>query len=78
MGGANASMLALVAAAVTLGVGWIALHVIRAGFDYISTRGNPRNRAAAHETIRDIIIGTVLIVGAAAIAAFLFATMHFS
>lgn len=77
MGGLNASMLAIVTALAVAGAGWVAIHLIRSGFDYVSARGNPRNRAQAHETLWDVGKGAVLIGGAAAIAAFAFATIHF-
>jgi hypothetical protein len=77
MGGLNSSMLAIVTALAVAGVGWAAIHTIRAGFDYISARGNPRNRGQAHETLFDIGKGALLIGGAAAIAAFGFATIKF-
>ena len=77
MAGLNSSMLAIVAALATGGIGWAALHVIRVGFDYISARGNPRNRGQAHESLWDVGKGALLIVGAAAIAAFAFAMIKF-
>lgn len=70
-------MLAIVAALAIAGVGWAAIHTIRTGFDYVAARGNPRNRGQAHEALWDIGKGAVLIGGAAAIAAFGFATIKF-
>jgi ABC-type Fe3+ transport system permease subunit len=68
MNGVQAALLGLVAAGVVFGGGWFAIHQMRAGFDYMSSRGNPRNRAAAHESIRDNLIGLVLVLSAAAIS----------
>ena len=78
MSGANASLLALVAAGVVLAVGYAAIHVMRSGFDYMSSRGNPRNRAQAHESLWDIGKGVLLVAGAGAIGAFLVATIKFA
>ncbi len=77
MGGVNASLLALVAAGALLGVGAAAIYIQRAGIDYMGTRGNPRNRAQAHESIWDVGKGLLLVLGAAAIATFLVSTIHF-
>jgi len=77
MAGLNASLLAIVTALAVAGVGWAALHTIRVGFDYISARGNPRNPGQAHDSLFDIGKGALLIGGAAAIAAFGFATIKF-
>jgi hypothetical protein len=78
MSGLNASLLAATVLLAGAGIGWLALHTIRAGFDYTSARGNPRNRAQAHESLWDIGRGALLIVGAPAIAALIFATVKFS
>jgi len=78
MAAANVSLLAAVAALALAGVGWVALHVIRTGYDYASARGNPRNRAQAHESLWDAGKGALLIAGASAIAAFIFATLKFA
>jgi hypothetical protein len=78
MGGLESSMLAIVAALALGGVGWAALHTIRTGFDYAAARGNPRNRAQAHESLWDIGKGAALIGGAAGLAAFVFNTVHFA
>lgn len=78
MNGLEASMLAIVTALALGGVGWAALHTIRTGFDYTSARGNPRNRAQAHEALWDIGKGLALIGGAAAVATFAFNTIKFS
>jgi hypothetical protein len=75
MGGLNSSLLAIVALLVTVGVGWVAIHILRTGFDYVSARGNPRNRAGAHDALWDIGKGALLIIGAAAIAAIAFQTI---
>ncbi len=77
MAGLNSSMLAIVTALAIGGIGWAALHTIRAGFDYIAARGNPRNRGSAHESLWDVGKGALLIVGATAIATFAFATIKF-
>lgn len=77
MGNLPASLLAAVAAITLLGVGWLALHLSRTGFDYAAARGNPRNRAQAHEALWDIGKGAALIVGAPLLAAFIIATIHF-
>ena len=78
MNGLETSMLAIVTALAVGGIGWAALHTIRSGFDYVSARGNPRNRAQAHETLWDVGKGAALIAGAAAIAAFAFSTIKFA
>jgi hypothetical protein len=77
MGEVNTAELAVCAALALAGVGWLAIHLVRAGFDYASSRGNPRNKAAAHDTLFDVGKGALLIFGAPAIAAFIFATVHF-
>lgn len=77
MGNLPASLLAVVTAIASLGIGWVALHTIRTGFDYAAARGNPRNRAQAHEALWDIAKGAALIIGAAALATFIFATVRF-
>ena len=77
MAGVNTSLLAIVAALAVIGVGWLAINLVRAGFDYAAARGNPRNRAQAHETLFDIGKGAILIFGAAAIAAFAATTIRF-
>lgn len=78
MTGLEASMIAIVTALALGGVGWLAIHTIRTGFDYAGARGNPRNRAQAHESLWDIGKGAALIGGAAAIATFAFSTIHFA
>jgi hypothetical protein len=75
MGTLEASLIAAVTSIAILGVGWVALHVQRAGFDYTSSRGNPRNKAMAHESLWDTGKGALLIVGAPIIAALIFATI---
>lgn len=77
MSGLETSMLAIVTALALGGVGWAAIHTIRTGFDYAAARGNPRNRAQAHESLWDIGKGAALIGGAAAIATFAFTTIKF-
>lgn len=71
-------MLALVTTIALASAGWLALQVIRAGWDYASARGNPRNRAQAHETLWDVGKGAALIAGAAAIAALAVKTLVFA
>ncbi len=78
MAGVNASLLALVAAGGLVGVGFAGIYIVRAGIDYMGSRGNPRNRAQAHETLWDIGKGLLLVLGAGAIAAFLAATIKFA
>jgi hypothetical protein len=78
MAGLNQSLLAAVGLLALAGVGWLALHTIRAGFDYAAARGNPRNRAQAHESLWDIGRGALLIVAAPAIATLIYATVKFS
>lgn len=78
MGGVQTSLIALVTAGALATVGWAAIHTMRAGFDYMSSRGNPRNRAQAHESMRDIVVGIVLVGGATAVATFLVNTIHFT
>lgn len=71
--GASTELIALVAAVAAVGGGWFVLHGARLAFDYMSTRGNPRNRAQAHESGRDLIIGALILagcVGGAALAVF--------
>ena len=77
MGGVNASLLAMATAGGLAIAGWAAVHIVRAGFDYMSTRGNPRNRAQAHESMRDVVIGVLLAGGAIGIGAFVVANMKF-
>lgn len=76
MGGVQTSIVALLAGGVIFSGGWFAIHTARAGFDYMSSRGNPRARAQAHESIRDNIIGFALVVGAASIGAFVASSIH--
>jgi len=71
MAGVQTSIVALLVGAVVFSGGWFAIHTARAGFDYMSSRGNPRNRAQAHESLRDNIIGFALVVGATSIGAFI-------
>jgi len=71
------SMLALVAALAGGAVALGALNFIRAGVTRMSANGNPRNRAQAHDSMIDVGIGMLMVVGAAAIATFLFNTLHF-
>jgi hypothetical protein len=78
MAGLNTSMLAIVAALVLGGVGWAAIHLARAGFDYIHEGNNPRGKAMAHESLWAVGKGAALIAGAAGIAAFAFSTIHFA
>lgn len=76
MGGVETSLLALTGAGIVFSGGWAAIHLMRSGFDYMSGRGNPRNRAQAHESVKDILIGFGLCVGAPALATFIAATIH--
>jgi hypothetical protein len=73
MAGLNASMMAIVAALAIGGIGWAAIHLARAGFDYIHEGNNPRGKAMAHESLWAVGKGAALI----AISAFAFATIHF-
>lgn len=75
MGNLNNSMIALATLFGTLGLGWVTVHTVRVGWDYVSTRGNPRNRAQAHESARDIMIGAAIIIGAVAGAALIYSTI---
>lgn len=75
MGGVNTSLLALVALGGTVAAGFAAIHILRSGFDYMGARGNPRNRAQAHESLWDVGKGILLVIGAAAIATLLVATI---
>jgi hypothetical protein len=73
------SLLAIGTALGVFALGWFLLHNIRNGFDYISSRGNPRNRAQAHEAIRDTLIGAAIIaacIGTGA-GAFIFGLIKF-
>lgn len=78
MTGLEASLLALVAAGGLIGLGWIALHIMREGFNLVHAGGNPRNVSSAHEALWNVGKGAVLILGPAAIAGFLVATLKFS
>ena len=73
----NQSMLAFVGLLAALGVGTAALMLSRAGFDYMFSRGNPRNRAGAHESLIDVGKGAALVMGAALIAGIIIATFKF-
>lgn len=77
MGNLNASLLAIVALLASVGVGYAAIHLSRTGFDYAGARGNPRQRAQAHESLWDIGKGLLLILGAAAIAGVAVSVIHF-
>lgn len=76
MGGVQTSLSALAVAAVVFSGGWFAVHLARAGFDYMSSRGNPRNRAQAHESIRDNLIGFAIVIGATTIGGFIATQIH--
>ncbi len=76
MGGVQTSLVALIAGALVFSGGWFGIHLVRAGFDYMSSRGNPRNRAQAHESIRDAIIGFAIVIGAVTIGAFIANSIH--
>lgn len=76
MGGFSTSMIALAALFAAAGLGWFTVHAIRVGFDYMSARGNPRNRASAHESARDLILGGVIVIGAVAGSALIYNTIH--
>lgn len=78
MEGLNTSLLAIAAALAVAGIGWIALQVMRTGFDYSGARGNPRNRAQAHESLWDIGKGALLIFGASGVAALAASLIHFT
>ena len=77
MNGLNASMLAVVTALAVGGIGWAAIHLARAGFDYIHEGNNPRGKAMAHEALWGVGKGAALIGSAAAIAAFAYSTIKF-
>lgn len=62
MTGANTALLALAALLAIPGLAWFTVHAIRVGFDYMSARGNPRNRAGAHESARDLILGAAIVI----------------
>jgi hypothetical protein len=72
----NAMLLAGAATIASFGIGWVALNVIRTGFDYTSSRGNPRNRGQAHEALWDHGKGALLIAAGTIIAGLMFATFH--
>lgn len=76
MANLNGSLLAICALLASVGVGWLAVHLARTGFDYSGARGNPRQRAQAHESLWDIGKGAALIFGAAALAGLAAATIH--
>lgn len=54
------------------GLGIATIMGARVGFDYMFSRGNPRNRAQAHESgvdiVKGVIVVAVCVAGAAAIA----------
>jgi hypothetical protein len=75
MGGVNTALIALASLFALAGVGWFTLHAVRMGFDYMSARGNPRNRAGAHESGRDLLVGGLIVIGAIAGSALFYATM---
>lgn len=72
-----AGLLALVTALAGGAVALGALNMVRAGVTRMSANGNPRNRAQAHDSMIDVGIGIVMVVGATAIATFLYNTLHF-
>lgn len=78
MGGVNTSLLAIVAGLVTIGGGFAAIYIARAGIDYMGGRGNPRNRAQAHESLWDVGKGLLLLLGAAAIAGWAVTNIRFA
>ena len=78
MGGVNTSLLAIVAAIVTVAGGFAAIYISRAGIDYMGSRGNPRNRAQAHESLWDVGKGVLLVLGAAAIATWAVTNIRFA
>jgi hypothetical protein len=47
------------------GGGAFAVYAMRSGFDYMGTRGNPRARAQAHESLVDLVKGALIIAGCA-------------
>lgn len=59
----------MTAALVVVAGGWFVSHGMRVGFDYMGSRGNPRNRAQAHESARDLIIGALIVAACAGGAA---------
>lgn len=61
VGNIPASVTALLVLLGTLAGAWFVAHFARAGFDYMGSRGNPRNRAQAHESLRDLIIGAAIV-----------------
>lgn len=71
MDAVNARLLALAAGLVILGIGGAVLMFQRVGWDYMFSRGNPRNRAGAHEGGIDIVKGLIFIISSAAIGAWL-------
>lgn len=56
----NASILALIALIIPAAGGWLAFNGLRAGADYAGSRGNPRNRAQAHESLIDLGKGALI------------------
>lgn len=56
----NASLLAMVAFLAVPAVGWLALNGLRAGADYAGSRGNPRNRDQAHQSLVDLAKGALI------------------
>jgi hypothetical protein len=64
----NAALFALTGLAVAFGGGWFAIHQARAGTDYMSSRGNARKRAEAHESMIDNLKGLGLVLSAPVLA----------
>jgi hypothetical protein len=78
MAGVNASLLAVAAALAVCGTGWLAIHIVKTGFFYSGSGGNPRNRGQAYESLWDIGKGAFLIYGASALAAWAAANLKFA
>ena len=56
----NQAILGLIAFIIPMAAGWLALTGLRAGADYAGSRGNPRNRAQAHESLIDLGKGALI------------------
>lgn len=50
-------MMALITALALFAISWGGIHMVRAGIDYMASRGNPRNRDQANQSVVDIAKG---------------------
>jgi hypothetical protein len=71
----SSQMTVLIGALGVFAVSWAAIHMIRAGIDYMSSRGNPRNRDSANQSVIGILIGLGLTGMGVAIVTFIAKTL---